>query len=176
MAAQDDAPDDEPLEEPSKSQRKRAAAELKELGDELVALPPAELDALPIGEKLRDAIELAHRITAHGGAARQRQLIGKLLRKTDVEDLRAAIGRRVLERRMVARDFHRLESWRDRLLAEGEPAIAALIATEPRIDAHELRALVAAARTEAAAGRGPSAARALFRRLRDWLAAPGPSA
>jgi ribosome-associated protein len=176
MAAHDDAPDDEPLEEPSKSQRKRVAAELKELGDELVALPPAELAALPLDEKLRDAIELARRITAHGGAARQRQLIGKLLRKADVAELRAAIGRRVLERRMLAHDFHRLESWRDRLLGEGEPALAALLAAEPAIDAHELRALVAAARAEAAAGRAPSAARALFRRLRDWLAAPGPSA
>ncbi|SRR5579871_382322 len=175
MAAHDDRPDDEPLDEPSKSELKRTAAELKRLGDELVALPPAELEALPLDEKLRDAIELARRITAHGGAARQRQLIGKLLRKADVDALRAVIAQRQLSRRLAARDFHRLEAWRDRLIDEGEPAVAALLAAEPGVDPQELRALVAAARSERT-GRGPAAARALFRRLRKWLAATEPSA
>ena len=76
--------DDEDLFEEEgrgRSRRKREAAALKELGVELVQLPEADLAALPLEEKLRDAIELARRITAHGGAARQRQLIGKILRE-----------------------------------------------------------------------------------------------
>ncbi|MBS0395085.1 MAG: DUF615 domain-containing protein, partial [Proteobacteria bacterium] len=124
MAAQHD--DTEPDEGPSRSQRKRDAEELKVLGDELVALPDGDLAALPLPEKLRDAIELARRITAHGARARQRQLIGKILRKADVTGIRAAIEARALERRLAAREFHRVEAWRDRLLAEGEPALAAL--------------------------------------------------
>jgi ribosome-associated protein len=176
MAARDDEADEAGDEGPSRSQRKRDAAELKALGDELVALPLAELDALPLEEKLRDAIDLARRITAHGGAARQRQLIGKILRKTDVEALRAVIAARALDRRLAAREFHRVEEWRDRLLAEGEPALAALIAAAPALDAAELRRLVAAARAEAAARRPPAASRALFRWLREALAAPGASA
>jgi ribosome-associated protein len=176
MAAHDDGPGDEPLDEPSKSKLKREAAELKQLGDELVALPDTELEALPLAEKLRDAIDLARRITAHGGAARQRQLIGKILRKTDVAELRAAIEQRALAQRMAARDFHRVEEWRDRLLSEGEPAIQALIAAQPALDRRELAQLVATAHAEAAAGRPPAAARALFRRLREWLAAPPPTA
>ena len=167
---------DQDPEGPSKSQRKRDAVELTELGDELVALSPAELDALPLGEKLRDAIDLAKQITAHGGAARQRQFIGKLLRKTDVAELKRAIGRRTLERRLAAREFHRIEVWRDRLIAEGDPALAALLAAEPRLDGEQLRAFVATARGEAAAGRPPAASRALFRWLREALAARGPTA
>jgi ribosome-associated protein len=66
--------------------------------------------------------------------------------------------------------------WRDRLLAEGEPALAALIAAEPGLDAKRLRALVAQARAEAAADRPPAAARELFRWLRDALAAAGANA
>jgi ribosome-associated protein len=176
MPAHDEDDEGELPEAPSKSERKRQAAELKDLGDELVRMPAAELEALPLDEKLRDAIELARRITAHGGAARQRQLIGKLLRKRDVAEIRAAIERDRLARRLAARDFHRLEGWRERLLAEGEPAIAALSAAEPRVDAAELRALLAQARAETTAGRPPAAARVLFRRLREWLAAPEPSA
>ena len=176
MAAHDEDPDDGGFDGPSRSQRKRDAADLKELGDELVALPVGELDALPLDEKLRDAIDLAKKITAHGGAARQRQLIGKLLRKRDVEALRAVIAERALERRMVARDFHRIEVWRDRLLAEGAPALEALIALEPSLDARELRELIEAARREAASGRPPAASRLLFRRLRESLAPLAPTA
>jgi ribosome-associated protein len=156
-----------------RSRRKREAEVLKDLGEELVRLPEAELAALPLDEKLRDAIELARRITAHGGAARQRQLIGKILRHTDVAEIRAAIERRQLDQRLQAREFHRLETWRDRLLAEGEPAIVALLATETRLDAARLRRYVDTARHEAALGRPPAAARELFRWLREALAAGG---
>jgi ribosome-associated protein len=153
-----------------RSRRKREAQALKELGDELVNLPEAELAALPLEEKLRDAIELARRITAHGGAARQRNLIGKILRHTDVTEIRAAIERRELDRRLEAREFHRIETWRNRLLAEGETAVAALLATEPALDATLLRRLVDTARHEADLGRPPAAARELFRWLREALA------
>jgi len=165
--------DDELFEEEGRgrSRRKREAAVLKDLGAELVRLPEAELALLPLEEKLRDAIELARRITAHGGAARQRQLIGKILRHTDVAVIRAAIERRQLDQRLLAREFHRVETWRDRLVAEGEPAIVALLATEPAVDAAQLRRLVETARHEAASARPPAAARELFRWLREVLAA-----
>ena len=171
MAGSDaDAPD--PDEGPSRSQRKRDAAELTRLGAELVALPAAELAALPLPERLRDAIELARRITAHGGAARQRQYIGKLLRKTEIEPLRALLARRDTERRLAAREFHRIETWRDRLLADGEPALDALLASAPRLDRARLAALLADARREAGGGAPPHAARELFRYLREAMAAP----
>jgi ribosome-associated protein len=174
MAARDEAPgSDEP---PSKSQRKRDAEDLKDLGDGLVALPAADLEALPLPEKLRDAIDLARRITAHGAAARQRQLIGKILRKCDVGEIQAALDARALTKKFAAREFHRVETWRDRLLAEGEPALAALLATAPELDAGRLRALLGQVRAEARAGCPPAAARELFRYLRDALAADAPSA
>ena len=167
--ARDEAPD--PAATPSKSQRKRAADELKALGDELVCLPVAEFDALALPERLRDAVGLARRITARGARARQRQLIGKLLRDVDVGAIRTALGARALASRLAAREFHRVEIWRDRLLAEGEAGIAALVAAVPGVDAAHVRALVARASADAAAGRPPAAARELFRWLRAALAA-----
>jgi ribosome-associated protein len=155
---------------PSKSQRKRDADELQALGVRLTELAPAELDTLPLPENLRDAIDLAKRITAHGGLYRQRQYIGKLMRNADVTAIRAALEARDLQQRLAAREFHRVESWRDRLVAEGEPAIEALLATEPRLNAKRLRSLVSAARAQRDAGAAPAAARALFKLLRDALA------
>ncbi|MFO0450929.1 MAG: ribosome biogenesis factor YjgA, partial [Pseudomonadota bacterium] len=127
-------------------------------------------------EKLRDAVDLAQRITAHGGLARQRNFVAKLLRKVDGEPIRATIERRQLEQKLAAREFHRLEGWRDRLVNEGAPAIEAPLAAEPSLDAAHLCDLVATARAERAAGRAPSAARELFRWLRETLAARPPGA
>ena len=176
MAARDDQDDADLYGGPSRSRRKRDAAALKDLGDELVGFPVSELDALPLSERLRDAIDLARRITAHGGAARQRQLIGKLLRHEDIDVIRDAIERRTLERRLVASEFHRIEQWRDRLLTDGKPAVEALLSSVPTLDSDRLARLIATAASEAAAGRPPAASRELFRWLREALAATGPTA
>ena len=77
---------------PSKSELKRQSRDLQDLGDELVALPPAEFDALPLPEDVRDAIVAARRITSHGARLRQKLYIGKLLRRIDVEPVREALA------------------------------------------------------------------------------------
>jgi len=152
---------------PSKSQRKRDADRLQDLGESLIALKPAELDALGLPEPLRDAVALAQRITAHGGLYRQKQYIGKLMRKLDVAPIAAAIEARRDSRDTASRAFHRLEQWRDRLLAEGDAAVTALGAAMPAADPDHVRRLVAEALRETAGARSPAAARALFRYLRD---------
>jgi ribosome-associated protein len=73
---------------PSKSELKRQSRDLQDLGDELVELPLAELDALDLPEDLRDAVIAGRRITSHGARVRQRLYIGKLLRHIDVEPIR----------------------------------------------------------------------------------------
>lgn len=165
----------DPEEPPSRSARKREALDLQSLGVALVELPPAELDALELPETLHDAIVAARGMSSHGALARQRQFIGKLMRKVDAEPIRAALARRNdADRIRLARERH-LEQWRDRLLAD-EPAawqeLAALVVDAPT---DELRALARQARAERTASRPPAASRQLFRRLRALLA-PGPGA
>src|SRR5688572_19113750 len=89
----DDA-DDGHDDRPSKSARKRHSDDLQQLGEALIELSDSELDALPLPEQLRDAVLLARRITAHGGLYRQKQYIGKLMRKLDAEPIRAALEAR----------------------------------------------------------------------------------
>ena len=156
----------------SKSQRKRDASALQELGVELVALPQGQLDLLPLPEKLRDAIDLARRITTHGALFRQRQYIGKLMRHIDVEPIVAALEAREAAQAEAARSFHRLEEWRDRLLAEGEPAIVAFLARYPAGDAAELGRLVGRVHAERAQGDARTAMRALFRAVRAAVEPP----
>jgi ribosome-associated protein len=164
--------DDEFDARPSKSERKRWSGDLQDLGEQLIDLPQNELDALPLPENLRDAVELARRITAHGGLYRQKQYIGKLMRKIDAEPIRAALAAKRDRERVAALRFRRIEHWRDRLIEEGPNAIAALAAeTRRELDTAALARLIERAQLERRTERTPKAARELFRALRDILEA-----
>src|SRR6056300_499880 len=80
---------------PSKSERKRQMHALQQLGERLVALSQAELDAINIeDERLREAVDQARRIKARGGLRRQLQFIGKLMRSIDSSTIEAALKAR----------------------------------------------------------------------------------
>jgi ribosome-associated protein len=174
----DDADDDGHYDDrPSKSARKRQSDDLQELGEALIELSDSELDALPLPDQLRDAVLLARRITAHGGLYRQKQYIGKLMRKIDAEPIRAALQARRDRERVEAIRFHRIEQWRDRLLSEGAEGVARLKAEFPHIDSAAMGKLTERARKEQqqTAQKITPAGRELFRMLRDALSGEAPS-
>jgi ribosome-associated protein len=78
---------------PSKSARKREYLALQKLGEELITLKESDLDSLPLGDNLREAIMEARQIKAHGALRRQKQYIGKLMRHFDPEPLRAEMAK-----------------------------------------------------------------------------------
>ncbi len=163
-------PDDDDVDEgPSKSLMKRQSAELQQLGESLIELAPHELDELELPEKLRDAIDIAKRITAHGGLYRQKQFIGKLMRKLDVEPIRAALEAKRNAHRAEVLRFRRVETWRDRLLGDDSSALDALLDECPEADRNQLERLLARARHEQQRKQPPVAARELFTVLRGLL-------
>jgi ribosome-associated protein len=122
---------------------------------------------LPLPDNLRDAVLLARRITAHGGLYRQKQYIGKLMRKIDAEPIRAALRARQDQHRISTLHFRRLEQWRDRLLANEPGALDRFIAEHPAADRARLEALLDRALKERSRDAPPAAARELFRYLRE---------
>jgi ribosome-associated protein len=161
--------DDDADERPSKSERKRLSEELQRLGEELIDLPQAVFDQLPLPDELRDAVLLARRITKHGGLYRQRQYIGKLMRRIDVEPIRAALERYRDQGRANALKFRRAELWRDRLIAEGASGLARFLVEHPQAPQAELTELIERAQYERREGRPPAAARELFRCVREIM-------
>jgi len=87
-AAMQDSPEDRP----SKSARKREALAAQKLGEELILLRHADLDALELPERLSEATRQARRIRSRAAGARQRQYIGKLMREIDLEPILAALA------------------------------------------------------------------------------------
>jgi ribosome-associated protein len=169
----EDLPEDDEPQRPSKSERKRAAHAAQDLGEALIGLREAELEALGLPERLNEAIREARRISSRAAGARQRQYIGKLMREIDVEPIRAALAARSERDAIETQLFKRAESWRERLIAGGEDALDELARLRPGLDRASFRRRVAAARHERSAGLrtgtvGP-AGRELFRALRALL-------
>ena len=152
----------------SRTKKKQQVEELQKLGAALVELAPAQLAALPLPADLMGAVRDARRITSHEARRRQLQYIGKLMRKTDPEPVRAALAE-VAGRSAAARARQkRLEHWRERLIGDDD-ALTALAAEHPGADLQALRALIRNARKEIAESRPPRAQRELFRLIRETL-------
>lgn len=167
MAPHDTAhlPEDLLDERPSKSQKKRESTALQQLGEKLVALPAGDLARMPLDESLRQAVDEARAIKAHGGRRRQLQYIGKLMRNVDADPIveaMAALDRG--HRYDVARE-HALLDLRERLL-DDESVVGEILSRYPDADVQQLRQLRRNALVEREAGRAPRAFRELFRMLR----------
>jgi len=154
-------------EEPSKSQRRRDALEVRALAARLIALPPAQLAQVPLDDQLRAEIEQARRIRAHSAHKRQLQFVAKLMRRSDPAAIVEALDAFDLDARQLTARHHRSEAWRDHLLETGDEGIGTLLGSRRDADAQSLRQLVRNARREADQGKPPASARALFRQLRD---------
>jgi ribosome-associated protein len=157
---------------PSKSARKREAAEAKDLGKSLIELKESDLRALNLDERLFDAVLLAQRITSRGGLARQRQYIGKLMRDVDPAPIEAALNARAKHQVVDAEKHKRIETWRARLLAEGPEALDDLMKWTPDADRKALQVLIAKATgARVDSGSREAASRELFRTLRGLFEA-----
>ena len=167
----DDVPDNQEEEDEeiiwvSKSEIKRDAEELKRLGAEMVELGKNSLDRLPLDEELRDAIELAQRIKKEG-RRRQLQLIGKLLRARDPDPIYQALDKLKNRHNQQIALFHKLEAMRDRLVEQGDDAIADVLNLWPHADRQQLRSMIRNAQKEKAANKPPKADRQIFQYLRE---------
>jgi ribosome-associated protein len=176
----------EPAPRPSKTQLKKAMHDLQALGEALLELNDAQLDSIAMPGTLRDALRELRRVRTHEGRRRQLQYVGKLMRSADPAPLQEAVAAQRLGHARDTLALHEAEAWRERLLA-GDDALDAWMQLHPHTDSQHLRALVRAARREAAqpdhesasagahratAPRKGRAYRELFQWLREALAAP----
>lgn len=158
------------MEEPkSKSQKKRDADALQDLGVKLVELSQTKLDSLPLPANLRQAIIDARSIKSHGAKRRQHQLIGKLMRASETDPIIEAYQAIVSEEQAKTADFHDLEQWRDRLIHEGNEALTAFVEQYQPEDLQQLRHLIKKAQHDHLHEKNTGAAKALFRFLRSCL-------
>jgi ribosome-associated protein len=159
---------DEPPEHVSKSERKRQAHRLQALGRRLTELTPAQLAELVLPDTLRTAVTDYQRFPSHGARRRQLQFIGRLMRDLDVAPIQQALDDLQGQSARARYEFHQLERWRERLLAEPE-ALTEFLDQHPETDAQQLRHRIDQVHKAKTEDQEKTAFRALFRFLRDTL-------
>lgn len=161
---------------PSRSQQRREALEVLELARQLSLLTPQQLSKLPVPDRLVPHIDETRRITSHVAHKRQLQYLAKQMRREDdetLEALRDALDANGQAGRVEAALLHRAEAWRERLIADGDTALAEFLAEYPHADRQHLRQLARNAHEEKLKNKPPHAYRELFRELRELFETQG---
>jgi ribosome-associated protein len=174
-------PDDQDFDQgnrddgPSRSQLRREALDVLKLAGALADLSDAQLAAVPLTDDLRDEVKRTRAVKQQIARKRQTQFLAKQMRKLEDDELAAIRASLEHDKEQARRDtaaLHRVEQWRDRLIAQGDDALNSLLAEFPRADRQQLRHLARQARIEREQNKPLHAYRDLFRELRELLESP----
>lgn len=166
------------MDELSRTKKKLKAESLQRLGEQLVALPEAELNTMEIPHDLKAAVMFAKSLTKHGARRRQMQYIGSVMRDIDPDSIIEAMDRITLGRAVAAGKFKEMEQWRDRLVKAGmgvtspedsNSPLETFLENYPGADRRRLSQLVRNAVKELRLKKGNKSSRALFRYIREIM-------
>ena len=129
-------------EEKSKTQVKKEAEELQELGMELLKLPVRQLKRMALPVDLRKALIDARSITSNIAGKRQRQFIGALMRDVDPEPIRHALLQPDTGLPLEPETLKETRMWLDRLLSDDPAGPEAFIRICPELEHQRLRQLL----------------------------------
>lgn len=156
-------------EEVSKSQIKREAEALKEIGRQLVALNNKQLAQIPASEQLIEGIRVAHKIAGkHEALRRQLQYIGKVLRTEDMEQIQAKLDILTNNKGKRTQAINSLELLCEQMIDLGDPKINNVLETYPQLERQKLRQLVRQANKEKKQEKPAKAAKELLNYLKEF--------
>lgn len=156
--------------EKSRTQLKKEAAALQKTGEKLVRLADDQLNRMKLPTALVEAIQAVRPMKSHGARRRQMQYIGTLMRRLDVAPIEQALMEIEQGAYRQAQAFHRIEAWRDQLVAGNDAVVDEILETFPDVDRQRLGQLVRSARKEKQRKAPPKSARNLFRYLKQLSA------
>ena len=153
--------------EKSRTRLKKEAQSLQKIGEKLVTLADDRLNRMGLTKELMEAIQAARSMKTHGARRRQMQYIGTLMRGEDLAPIEQALLEIEQGVYHQSRSFHRIENWRDRLVAGDDALMDEILAALPGADRQRLGQLVRSARKEKASNAPPRSSRNLFRYLKQ---------
>ena len=128
------------FENPSKTQKKREAIEIQNLGAELTLMQPNELDRLGLDPKLRQTIEEYQKLpNAHGARKRQIQFVGKIMRSCDVDVIKKRISSLSNTNKKTSEETSLTDELVEKIATEGDSIINELITNHKNLERQQLR-------------------------------------
>ena len=164
-----DEPEEQEEQEKSRSQLKREAQALYDLGVELTKLPQSTLIRIPMEETLRQAVNATSNIRSNSAKKRHLLFIGKLMRQGGAEEIQAELDLINEEKTRQTRQLHLVEEWRDRLLKQEKSTESQFFDEYPHADRQTIRQLIRNADKEMANKKPPASSRKLFKIIRKIL-------
>ena len=157
---------------PSRGEQRREALAVLELASKMIEQNETRISQLPMSAELVNLTLISKKITSQIARKRQMQFLAKQLRRQDevvLIAIRAALDFDKTISRQETASLHRVEAWRDRLIEEGDGALAELLNEYPSADRQHLRQLARNAKEEKLKNKPPHAFRDLFRELRELM-------
>ncbi len=157
-------------QEKSKSQIKREAKALQDLGVSLTQLTPSQLAKVPAPEELLEAIIQFKKITSNVAKKRHIQFIGKVMRKIEnIDEIQKAYDQITKGIELNTQNFHLMEDWRSRLLSDDKQALTEFMHQYPCDNAQQLRQLIRKAKSERDQQKNLGANKALFQFIKNLI-------
>ncbi len=156
-----------PGPDPSKTQLKKDADKLHDLGASLVKLPMSVLENFALPDNLMSAIKLAKSIKQNRAIKRQLQYIAKVLRQQDTAQLQKKFQNYHLKINLNNELFHACEQWRDRFLNDDKSVFKEFLASFPDANRQQLRQLQRSAIAEKGLEKPPKYTRLLFKFIEE---------
>lgn len=153
--------------EKSRTQLKKEAAGLQKTGEKLATLSDDQLSRMGLPAALVGAIQALRSMKSHGARRRQMQYIGTLMRSVDVAPIEQVLLEIEQGAYRQAQAFHRIETWRDQLVAGNDETLGEILVVFPDADRQRLGQLVRSARKEREKNVTTKSARNLFRYLKQ---------
>ncbi len=153
------------MEYKSKTQKKKEAESLQELGEKLLKLSTEQINSIDLSDEICNVLRFTKTIKSHGARRRHMQYIGTLMRKIDPEPIHDAIRNIEDGDYKKALAFKETERWRDDLIAGNKSLMEEILEQCPDTERQQLTQLVRNAIKEKDSSKPPKAYRALFRYL-----------
>lgn len=167
-----ETPDWEQEEFESRTDIKKAAQAVTDLGERIAEMTIPAIKKLQLPANFTDAILLLKSMDKGPALKRQKLYIGKVLRQDEallieIKEKMAAIE---AKNKQQNAHFHKLEKWRDRLVEEGDEALHEFLELYSQADRQQLRQWIRNAKKEHKESKPPKSARELFKYLKalEW--------
>ncbi len=154
----------------SKSQLKRDAHALQDLGKQLTEINNSLLVKLKLPDSLMEAIKLYKNIpNKHGAKRRQLLFIGKLMRDIDATQIQSVLEKSTQNVEHEKWKFQQLENIREELIAGNKKTFETLLSQHANLDIQHLRQLIRKSKKEQLEGKATTSSRKLFKYLREFV-------
>lgn len=156
----------------SRTEVKKAAEAVTDLGEQLTEMTVTQIKKMQLPIEVQDAVLMLKGMDKGPAMKRQKLFLGRLLRQHEeiIIEIKTKLEEAEIKAKAMNAHFHRLEVWRDRMLAGGDEALNEFMNMYTHADRSQLRTWIRNAQKEAEENKPPKSARALFQYLKglEW--------